>query len=97
MEDMNPACLEYLVSLLCSNSLMYEALYQTAGIKEIITTVGRLEMFTDYILHSKILSEMLKYVFVRCKNKTCIRSKVLLMCHFLHGLNSHYPAYWVRG
>lgn len=35
-EGMNFACLEYLVSLLCSNSLMYEALYPNAGIKELL-------------------------------------------------------------
>lgn len=35
-EGMNFACLEYPVSLLCSNSLMYEALYPNAGIKELL-------------------------------------------------------------
>lgn len=40
-EGMNSACLEYPVSLLCSNSLMYEALYPNAGIKELLLQIGR--------------------------------------------------------
>lgn len=35
-EGVKFAWLEYPVSLLCSNSLMYEALYSNAGIKELL-------------------------------------------------------------
>lgn len=76
-EGMNSACLEYPAPLLCSDSLMYEALYPNAGIKD------QLLQLVDWKclqIHSDI--PRFCYVFVKMFKETTRPSIKFPMCHF---------------